>query len=71
VLRAAIQGQGVALARHRLARDDVATGLLVRPFGAQQVELGTVYWIVSPVRVHPRPATTTVVRWLLASVEPS
>jgi LysR family glycine cleavage system transcriptional activator len=71
VLRAAIQGQGVALARHRLARDDVATGLLVRPFGAQQVELGTVYWIVSPVRVHPRPASTTVMRWLLASVEPS
>jgi LysR family glycine cleavage system transcriptional activator len=71
VLRAAMQGQGVALARHRLAHDDVATGLLVRPFGTQQVELGTVYWLVSPVGVHPRPATTTVTRWLLASVEAS
>ncbi len=69
VLRAAIQGQGVALARHRLAHDDVAAGLLVRPFGARQVELGMTYWLVTPVGVHARAATTTVMRWLLAHAE--
>jgi LysR family glycine cleavage system transcriptional activator len=66
VLRAAIQGQGVALAHHRLAQDDLAAGLLVRPFGALEVDLGPTYWIVTPVGVHPRAATTTVTRWLLA-----
>jgi LysR family transcriptional regulator, glycine cleavage system transcriptional activator len=69
VLRAALQGHGVALARHRLAHDDVAAGLLVRPFGAQQVELGTVYWIVTPVGSHPRDATTAVIRGLLAHAD--
>jgi LysR family transcriptional regulator, glycine cleavage system transcriptional activator len=69
VLRAALQGQGVALARHRLAHDDVTAGLLVRPFGAQQVELGTVYWIVTPVGIHSRDATTTMIRWLLAHAD--
>jgi len=70
VLRAALQGQGVALARHRMAQDDVAAGLLVRPFGALQVELGTAYWIVTPVSRQPRPAATTVMRWLLAHADP-
>jgi len=69
VLRAASQGQGVALARHRLAHDDVAAGLLIRPFGALEVALGTVYWLVSPAGVHPRAATTTVARWLLAHAD--
>ena len=69
VLRAALQGQGVALARHRLAHDDVAAGLLVRPCGAKQLELGTVYWLVTPVGTHPRAATTHVIRWLLAHAD--
>ena len=69
MLRAALQGQGVALARHRLAQDDVAAGLLIRPFGDLQVDLGTTYWIALPTHVHPRPATATVVRWLLEHAE--
>jgi LysR family glycine cleavage system transcriptional activator len=69
VLRAALQGQGVALARHRLAQDDVAAGLLIRPFGDLQVELGTAYWIALPTHMHPRAATATVVRWLLKHAE--
>lgn len=64
VLRAALQGQGVALARHRLAADDVASGALVRPFGELRVELGTAYWIVLPDNPHLRPATATAVEWL-------
>jgi LysR family glycine cleavage system transcriptional activator len=71
VLRAAFQSQGVALARHRLAHDDVAAGLLVRPFGALQIDLGTVYWIVSPRGIHPRPAVATVIRWLLTHADMS
>jgi LysR family transcriptional regulator, glycine cleavage system transcriptional activator len=63
VLRAAAVGQGVALARHRLAADDVASGALVRPFEGQ-VELGPGYWLVFPVHGRTRPATATLVEWL-------
>ncbi|NUO72495.1 MAG: LysR family transcriptional regulator [Frateuria sp.] len=64
VLRAAEQGQGVALARHRLAADDVAAGILLRPFGALEVPLGPSYWIVRPTAVRPRPALAAVIDWL-------
>lgn len=64
VLRAAAQGLGVALARDRLARDDVAAGILVRPFGERALALATSYWLVRPVSVHPRPATSEVMSWL-------
>ena len=64
VLRAAMQGQGVALARHRLASEDVACGALLRPFGKVQLDIGPAYWIVLPRRVRPRIAVQTVVGWL-------
>lgn len=63
VLRAAMQGQGVALARHRLAADDVAHGSLVRPFGKLSVALGPSYWIVRPP-TKPRAAVLAVIDWL-------
>jgi len=63
VLRAAMQGQGVALARHRLAADDVANGSLVRPFGGLSVTLGPSYWIVRPP-AKPRAAVAAVIDWL-------
>lgn len=63
LLRAAMQGQGVALARDRLARDDVEAGLLLRPFGTLAVAVADAYWIVQPPRT-PRAAVSTVVRWL-------
>jgi LysR family glycine cleavage system transcriptional activator len=64
VLRAAIQGQGVALARHQLAHDDIASGALVRPFGKLNVQLGSAYWIVLPERLRNRDATLAVIEWL-------
>lgn len=64
VLRAAAQGQGVALARHRLASDDVASGLLLRPLGTLTVQLETAYWVVLPRHTAPRSATEIVVQWL-------
>jgi LysR family glycine cleavage system transcriptional activator len=64
VLRAAIQGQGVALARHQLANDDVTSGALVRPFGKLHVQLGPAYWIVLPEHLRNRDATLAVIEWL-------
>jgi LysR family glycine cleavage system transcriptional activator len=65
LLRAAAQGQGVALARHRLAVEDVVAGTLVRPFGTREVALPDAYWIVRPPAAHaPRLAVVTVVAWL-------
>jgi LysR family glycine cleavage system transcriptional activator len=65
LLRAAAQGQGVALARDRLARDDVAAGLLLRPFGDRAVPLRAAYWIVRAPGT-PRHAVATLVQWLRA-----
>jgi LysR family transcriptional regulator, glycine cleavage system transcriptional activator len=66
VLRAAALGQGVALARHRLAMDEVSAGTLVRPIARLSVSLGPAYWIVLPKRSRVREATTAVVEWLKA-----
>lgn len=64
VLRAAQQGQGVALARHRLVAEEIATGTLLRPFGALDVPLGPAYWIVRADGGRPRPALAAVIDWL-------
>ncbi len=64
VLRAAVQGQGVALARHRLAFDDIASGALVRPIKDAVVALGAAYWIVLPLHRNVRSGTSTVITWL-------
>ena len=63
VLRAAMQGQGVALARQRLAADDAANGSLLRPFGDLSVSLGPSYWIVRRL-AKPRAAVAAVIDWL-------
>lgn len=69
VLRAAAQGQGVALARGRLAADDVDSGLLIRPFGDREIALGTSYWIVRTRQSRrQRPAIAIVVDWLRSRV---
>ncbi|HET6654637.1 MAG TPA: LysR substrate-binding domain-containing protein [Gammaproteobacteria bacterium] len=64
LLRAAMQGQGVALARHRLASDDVAAGALLRPLGALSVTIAEAYWIVRPRQTDVRPAVAAVIDWL-------
>ena len=63
VLRAAVQGQGVALARDRLAADDLAAGVLLRPFGELAVPLGPSYWLVRPTG-EPRSSVRAVWAWL-------
>jgi LysR family glycine cleavage system transcriptional activator len=64
VLQAAAQGAGVALARGRLAERDLATGVLVRPFGDSQVTIADAYWIVRAERAVPSRAAEAVVAWL-------
>jgi len=64
VLRAAVQGQGVALARDRLARDDVASGALLRPLASLAVKLEHAYWLVRPKHARLRAATVKVIEWL-------
>src|SRR5262249_41826277 len=64
VLRAAAQGLGVALARHRLVQEDIATGVLVRPFAGLGVSLGAAYWLVRPANAAPRTAVGMLSAWL-------
>ena len=65
LLRAAELGQGVALARHRLAAEAVAEGKLLRPFGKLEIGLAQAYWIVrSRSAQRPRHAVATLIAWL-------
>jgi LysR family glycine cleavage system transcriptional activator len=63
LLRAALQGQGVALARGRLAQDEIAAGSLLRLFGQRELPLPDAYWIVRSLRT-PRHAVAIVMAWL-------
>ena len=62
---AAVDGQGVALARTALAAHDLLTGRLVRPF-ALALKVPYAYWIVCPKATAARPKIATFRDWLLA-----
>lgn len=64
VLRAAAQGLGVALARDRLAADDVAAGILIRPFGDTEIAVPDAYWLVRAEAAPPHVAVTAAIDWL-------
>ncbi len=66
VLRAAAQGQGVALARHRLAMDDLYAGVLVRPINALSIPVPDAYWLVLPRHSPIRKPVHTFLNWLKA-----
>ena len=65
VIDAAINGQGVALARTTLAAWDIINGRLVRPF-AESLRLSKTYWIVCPRATAALPKVATFREWLLA-----
>ncbi|HJX21976.1 MAG TPA: LysR substrate-binding domain-containing protein, partial [Steroidobacteraceae bacterium] len=69
LLRAAAQGLGVALARHRLAQEELASGALLRPFETRAIDLGIAYWIVRPKGSAPREAAKMLVAWLRREAE--
>lgn len=62
---AAIDGQGIALARSALAAWDLGTGRLVRPF-ALSLAVPYSYWIVCPKPTATLPKISTFRAWLLA-----
>ena len=65
VIDAAVDGQGVALARTTLAAWDLINGRLVRPF-AVTLRLSKTYWIVCPKATAALPKIATFRDWLLA-----
>ncbi|WP_299554914.1 LysR substrate-binding domain-containing protein [uncultured Tateyamaria sp.] len=69
ILRAAEQGQGVALARGRLIEESVASGSLLRPFGDVELDLGTNYWIIANPETGRRRVVQNVVGWLLSEAQ--
>ncbi len=62
---AAVDGQGVALARTGLAAHDLIMGRLVRPFDLA-LPVAYAYWIVCPKATANLPKITTFRDWLLA-----
>ena len=65
LIDAAVDGQGVALARTTLAAWDVINGRLVRPF-ATALPLTRTYWIVCPRATASLPKIAAFRDWLLA-----
>ena len=68
VIDAAINGQGIALARTTLAAWDLINGRLVRPF-PQSLPLARTYWIICPKVTAALPKIVTFRDWLLAEAK--
>ncbi len=68
VVNAAVDGQGVALARSALIGDHLSTGRLVQPF---ELELPAEYsyYLVCPARALEHPKVRAFRDWVLAEVE--
>ena len=67
LMQAAIEGQGVALARSSLLGDDVRNGLLVRLFDLELPSERS-YYFVYPPRLADTPKIRMFGRWLHAEV---
>jgi LysR family transcriptional regulator, glycine cleavage system transcriptional activator len=65
IIDAAVDGQGIALARTALAAWDLINGRLVTPFPTA-LPLAKSYWIVCPKAVAALPKIKTFREWLLA-----
>ncbi len=64
IVDAAVDGQGVALARTALVARDLISGRLVRPF-ALALPVAYAYWIVCPMATAELPKIVTFRDWLL------
>src|SRR5260370_39403139 len=62
---AAVDGQGVALARTALAAWDIINGRLVRPINVS-LRMSNTYWIVCPKVTWSVPKVAAFRKWLLA-----
>ncbi len=65
LIDAAVDGQGIALARTTLAAWDLINGRLVRPFDVS-LRLSNTYWIVCPKVASSIPKVAAFRKWLLA-----
>ena len=65
LIDAAVDGQGVALARTALAAWDIINGRLVRPIDVS-LRMSNTYWIVCPKVTSGVPKIATFRNWLLA-----
>ncbi|WP_420547867.1 LysR substrate-binding domain-containing protein [Curvivirga sp.] len=65
VIRAAMAGDGVALVREQLCRDELKQGILVDLFPEEHVPLKDAYWLVGAQPHHQSKATRLVWEWLL------
>jgi LysR family transcriptional regulator, glycine cleavage system transcriptional activator len=65
LIDAAIDGQGIALARTALAAWDLINGRLVRPVDVS-LRMANTYWIVCPKSVSNVPKIATFRNWVLA-----
>ena len=65
LIDAAIDGQGIALARTTLAAWDILNGRLVRPF-PEFLRVSKTYWIVCPKATAMLPKIKRAREWLLA-----
>jgi LysR family glycine cleavage system transcriptional activator len=65
LIDAAIDGQGIALARSALAAADLINGRLVQPFRTA-LALKNTYWIVCPKATSGFPKIVAFRDWLLA-----
>jgi len=68
LIDAAIEGQGIGLARTALAAWDIIHGRLVRPVNVS-VAMGNTYWIVCPKATASIAKIATFRQWLLAEAE--
>jgi len=66
-IQQAIEGDGVALARSQLVRDDIARDLLVRPFDISQPSQFA-YYIVYPEETPVTPQMTAFIEWIQEEV---
>ena len=64
VIQAAVEGQGVALARGALAAGDLAAGRLVRPFDFA-IPTEYAYYVVCPETTANRPKIAAFREWML------
>ena len=65
-LQAAFEGQGIALGRHALVRDDVASGRLVRLFPGIVCPFDLSYYVVAPRGRVERPIVAAFRDWVMA-----
>jgi len=68
LIDAAIDGQGIALARTALAAWDIIHGRLVRPVDVS-LAMANTYWIVCPNATARTPKIVAFRQWLLAEAE--